>query len=36
MPNKVLIEEHLDNYLKSLVKGQSYVPGVIIGQVSTL
>ncbi|XP_022176139.1 protein odr-4 homolog [Myzus persicae] len=33
MTTKVFIEEHLDKYLKSLVKGQSFIPGVIIGQV---
>lgn len=36
MPAQVLIEEHLNNYLKSLVKGQLYIPGVIIGQVSKM
>lgn len=36
MSNKVLIEKHLDNYLKSLIKGRLYIPGVIIGQVSNL
>ncbi|CAH1738650.1 unnamed protein product [Aphis gossypii] len=33
MTTKVFIEEHLDKYLKSLVKGQLFIPGVIIGQV---
>ncbi|XP_025414143.1 protein odr-4 homolog isoform X3 [Sipha flava] len=33
MSNKVSIEKHLDSYLKSLIKGQLYIPGVIIGQV---
>lgn len=33
MTTKVFIEEHLDKYLKSLVKGQLLIPGVIIGQV---
>lgn len=36
MPNKVFIEDHLEHYLKSLAKGQLYIPGVIIGQVSHL
>lgn len=34
MPSKVFIEEHLNDYLKSLVRGKSYIPGVIMGQVS--
>lgn len=34
MTTKVFIEEHLDKYLKSLVDGQLFIPGVIIGQVS--
>ncbi|KAL5244483.1 hypothetical protein ACI65C_011893 [Semiaphis heraclei] len=33
MTTKVFIEDHLDKYLKSLVKGQLFIPGVIIGQV---
>jgi len=33
MTTKVFIEEHLDKYLKSLVKGKLFIPGVIIGQV---
>lgn len=36
MSSQVFIEEHLDHYLKSLINGQSYIPGVIIGQVSVL
>lgn len=34
MPGKVFIEKHLDHYLKSLVNGKLYIPGVIIGQAS--
>lgn len=35
MSSQVFIENHLDNYLKDLVKDnkQVYIPGVIIGQV---
>lgn len=34
MPGKVFIEEHLEQYLKSLAQKQLFIPGIIIGQVS--
>ncbi|XP_050542318.1 uncharacterized protein LOC126906088 isoform X2 [Daktulosphaira vitifoliae] len=33
MPGKVYIENHLEDYLKTLTEEKAYIPGLIIGQV---